>query len=454
MFRDILQENRRTLALASPIVAGHVGQMLIGLADTAMIGKVGMVPLAACAFANTLLMVPFVFGFGVVSAVSVRASIGHGADRPESSGRALRGGLWVAATIGVLVGALAFAILPFLAFFGQRPEVNDAAGTYLMLCALSVTPALIATSSKNFCEALSRPWPPFWILLGSVFLNVFLNWILIYGNLGAPAMGLEGAGWATLFSRIAGAAAMLCYPHISRRLSSTARGPLSPLALQGEIKALVALGLPVGTMHLAEVSGFAVGSLMMGWLSVEALAAHQIAITCIATTFMVPLGLSQAVSVRVGQARGGGRTERCSPIILGGLGIAVAVMSLAAVAFIFAGPVIAGFFTTDSVLIPLAARLLLIAGFFQIIDGLQIVSSGALRGFEDVKIPMLVGIAAYWVVALPFCYALAFSLGFGAPGVWIGFSVGLAVAATALLLRVRNRLRACRAPSAPGIVLP
>lgn len=442
MFRDVHKENRHTLALAAPMVAGHLGQMLIGLADTAMIGQVGVVPLAACAFANTLLMVPFVFGFGVISAVSVRASIGHGAGEAEASGRALRGGLWLALALGALVAALVAALLPRLEIFGQRAEINEAAGTYLMLCALSVTPALVATASKNFSEALSRPWPPFWILLGSVFLNIFLNWVLIYGNLGWPAMGLEGAGWATLISRLAGAAAMLVYPCISSRLASTARGSLSPLRLVGELRALVRLGLPVGTMHLAEVGGFAFGSLMMGWISVDALAAHQIALTCIATTFMIPLGLSQAVSVRVGQARGGGHTERCRPIVLGGLLSAVVVMSMAAAAFIFAGPAIVSCFTDEPALVPLAAHLLLIAGFFQILDGLQIVSSGALRGFEDVRVPMLIGIAAYWAVALPICYALAFHLGVGAPGVWIGFSAGLAVAAAALLLRLWFRLRA------------
>jgi MATE family multidrug resistance protein len=434
-------ENRKTIALALPIAAGHVGQMLMGWADTIMLGHVGMVPLAASAFANTVLMSPFVFGFGILSAVSVRASIAHGAGNEKHAGTALRAGCWLGAIVGLAVSALMLAISPFLSVFGQPAEVNEAGATYLILCALSVAPALVSTSAKNFSEALSRPWIPFWILIGAVCLNVFLNWILIYGNLGAPAMGLEGAGLATLLARIVGAVVMVSYPLWDSRLRKAALGRWFSPRLIREMRALVSLGLPVGTMHLAEVSGFAMGSIMLGWIGVAPLAAHQIAITCAATTFMFPLGLSQAVSVRVGQARGSDQKFRCRPIAVGALTLSTLVMAGFACIFIFAGAPIAGIFTKDAQLITLTAQLLMVAGFFQIFDGLQVVSSGALRGFEDVRVPMLIGISAYWVVALPVCYLAAFTFQLGAIGVWLGFSAGLAFASFALISRLVIKLR-------------
>jgi len=203
---------------------------------------------------------------------------------------------------------------------------------------------------------------------------------------------------------------------------------------------LLAIGLPSGGMHLAEVSGFAFGSLMMGWLGAGALAAHQIAITCAATTFMIPLGLSQAVSVRIGQARGAGEERRYLPIIFGAWGMTVLIMAMFAVAFLGARATIAAWFVANAAVSSLAAQLLLVAGFFQIFDGIQITSSGALRGFEDTRTPMLIGMLSYWIVALPISYLCAFKLGFGPPGIWFGFVAGLALVAAALVARLMLRI--------------
>ena len=308
-----LSENRRTLALASPIIAGFVGQMLMGWADTIMVGRVGVVPLAACAFANTMLAVPFVFGFAVLSSVSVRASLAFGGGRTRMPGEALRAGLVIGSILGICVVSAIHAALPLLPWLGQGPEINAACRNFLVLCAWSSVPVFVTTVTKNFCEALSRPWVPFWIMIAGVLLNVGLNWILIYGNLGVPAMGLDGAGWQPLLARIAVAAAIVVYMLLAPALKENLPADWLANGLFAEIRRLLAIGLPSGGMHLAEISGFAFGSLMMGWLGAEALAAHQIAITCAATTFMIPLGLSQAVSVRIGQARGAGEERKLPP---------------------------------------------------------------------------------------------------------------------------------------------
>ena len=434
--QELHRENRHTLALAFPIVAGLVGQMLMGLADTLMVGHVGTVPLAACGFANTLLSVPLVFGFGVLAGVSVNASHAFGAGKPHLAGESLRGGLAISLVMGLLVALTAHALLRSLPIFGQPAEVNSSAGNYLLLCAWSMPTVFATGSTKNFCEALARPWPPFWIMLGGVLMNVLLNWILIYGNLGAPAMGIDGAGLATLLSRIATMIAMFLYPALAESLRAAWPTDWTAPGLMPEVKRLLGIGIHSGGLSLCEVTGFSFGSLMMGWLGVTELAAHQIALTCAATTFMVPLGIGQAVSVRVGQARGAGRFGEIRAIVHGTLGMTLGIAMLFAAVYLTLGSWIAGWFTEDPAVRALTAQLLILAGVFQVFDGIQIASSGALRGFGDTKIPFLFGILAYWVVALPVSHLAAFHFGLGASGIWIGFVVGLGVAAVALATRL------------------
>ena len=357
------------------------------------------------------------------------------------AGEALRAGFVVGGVLGLCVVAAIHAALPFLPWLGQGPEITAACKNFLILCAWSAVPVFFTTAAKNFCEALSRPWVPFWIMIAGVSLNVGLNWIFIYGNLGAPAMGLDGAGVATLTARICVAAAIIAYVLLGSALKDSLPASWTATGLSTEIRRLLAIGLPSGGMHLAEVSGFSFGSLMMGWLGAGALAAHQIAITCAATTFMVPLGLSQAVSVRIGQARGAREKRRYLPIIFGALTMAILIMAIFAVLFMSAGATIAAWFVASASVTALAAQLLLVAGFFQIFDGVQITSAGALRGFEDTRGPMLIGILSYWLVALPISYFSAFRLGFGPSGIWFGFVMGLALAATALVARLFLRVK-------------
>lgn len=437
----MLSENRRTLSLAVPIISGHIGQMLMGLVDSMMLGHLGVVPLGASAFANTLLSVPLIFGFGVLSAVSVRASLSQGSRRPRDAGESVRGGFAVALLISAPMLIALHLVLPHIGVFGQPQPVNEAIGGYLIICGWSLVPVFLTCVSKNFCEALGRPWAPLWIMLAGVLLNALLAWILIFGKCGAPAMGLVGAATATLLARLAVMAAMLTYPAFSPQLRGAWPVDWLTPGIGASFRKILSIGLPAGGLHLCEVIGFAFGSLMMGWIGVTALAAHQIAISCAATTFMVPLGLSQAVCVRVGRARGAGKTDLLRPIIFGALGLAVTFMCVFVMIFMICGQWIATWFVADPAVVILTSQLLLIAGVFQIFDGIQVVSSGALRGFEDTRMPMLIGILSYWIVALPVSWFAGFVLGGGAQGVWLGFVVGLATAAAALLSRLLNVVR-------------
>src|SRR5262245_31216695 len=209
--RLLRREVRPTLALALPIMAGMVSQMLMGLADTIMVGHVGVVPLAAASFVNAVAHLPLVFGLGLLSSIAVLTSQAYGAKKPDEAGEILRHGLIVSVLMGLAAALSMFALHPFLGHLGQQPEVVAEAGDFLLLFGASLFPALVAHGCKQFAEALKHPWAPTFVMLGGVLLNVFLNWILIYGNWGAPAMGLKGAGWSTLTARTVMVLVLLVY---------------------------------------------------------------------------------------------------------------------------------------------------------------------------------------------------------------------------------------------------
>lgn len=422
-----------------PIMAGMVSHMLMGLADTIMVGQVGVVPLAAASFVNILLHPPVTFGLGLLSAVAVLTSQAFGAKNPQQGGEALRNGLVASILFGLLIAIGGHLLLSHLHRFGQKPEVISESGTYLLICGWSVIPALIAHAAKQFSEALNHAWAPNFILLAGVLLNIFLNWILIFGKLGAPALGLEGAGWATLIARIIVAIAMLIYLARNTDLRSFLPAHWFAGLHLSRLKQLVALGGPVGLQHLLEVSAFAFAALMMGWISAEALAAHQIAITSAATTFMFMVGLGMAVCIRVGHAYGARKFRRTRRIGFVGLVLAAAGMSVFGLMFMTLRYPLAKSFIADPEVIRLAAQFFIVAALFQIADGVQVTAMSALRGLSDVKIPAMVAILAYWIISIPLAYILAFRLNYGPIGIWIALALGLAIAATILTWRFHHR---------------
>ena len=438
--RTTLRELRPTLRLAAPITAGQVGQMLLGVADTVMVGHVGTLALAACSFANNVLMVFAIAGFGVLTAVSVRVSHAHGAGATDAMARAFHAGIGLSVIGGVICAAAMHLIYPVFHHLGQAPGVVEEARAYTLIVAWSLLPAWLTASARNYLESQSRPWPAFWIIFGGVVLNVVLNWILIYGNLGAPAMGLEGAGWATLISRAVSIGGLIWFV-LAGRSAPSVRWK-ADLDWWREQWALLRLGVPTGLQLLSEVGAFSAAALLIGHLGAIPLAAHQIAITCAATTFMFPLGISMAATVRIGQALGSGRAELLRPIGAGAWLIGSMVMTAFTVVLFTSGHLIARAFVSDPAVIAIAAQLLIIAGIFQLVDGVQVVGSGLLRGLRDTKVPMWINIVAYWVIALPLGGWLTFSRGDGAAGMWSGLAWGIAFASVFLVLRFMAKTRA------------
>jgi len=433
------REVRPTLALALPIMAGMVGQTVMGLTDTIMVGRVGVVPLAAAAFVIAIAHLPLVFGLGLLSSIAVLTSQAFGARRPREAGEVLRHGLVVSAAMGLLAALSMIALAPFLNRLGQPPEVVAAAGTFLLLFGLSLLPALVGHGCKQFSEALKHPWPPTLILLGGVLINLLLNWLLIYGHWGLPAMGLEGAGWATLIARTLMALVMLGFvlgaPALRAFQPVRWRSPLS----RERFRQLLNLGWPVAIQHFFEVSAFVFAAIMMGWISADAIAAHQIALSCAAFTFMCALGIGTAVCIRVGHAYGAAQYTRMRRIGFGGVSLAAGIMGSFGIVLLLAREPIAGWFIGSPAVVSLTAQLLIVAAVFQMADGIQIVSISALRGLGDVRVPALIAVLAYWVFAVPVGAALAFPGHYGAVGIWIGLAGGLGAAALGLAWRFHTQ---------------
>jgi MATE family multidrug resistance protein len=435
---SLLLESRSTLKLALPLMIGQLSQMLLGVADTIMVGRLGVTEMAALTFANTLFHVPFVFGIGLLTSVSVFTSNASGAgDAPGARG-SCRHGLYLSLALGLLMFALAWWTSENLGIFGQPPEVVARSQTFFRILMASCIPALASIALKNHADALNRPWPPFWIFLGGVALNVLLNWIMIFGKFGCPALGLEGAAWATLISRTAILIAIFIWLHLAPGLRDWIPHRWLRKPDPTDLKRLLHIGLPASLQMLCEVAAFSSAGLLMGHFGPTALAAHQIAITCAATSFMIPLGLSMALTVRIGEAHGAGEIHRLRPILISGWILSAGFALAAASFFLLLGKPLAAFFIDAPHVITLTATLLVIVGIFQIFDSIQIASASMLRGLHDARIPALMGFVAYWLIGLPVAYFLAFHTPLAAAGVWWGLAAGLTVACITLGPRLWN----------------
>ena len=438
---SIFKESKTTFILATPIIAGQVSQMLLGLADTLMIGRVGTVELAAAAFANVLFHIPFFIAIGLTAAVSIQIAHAHGKAEHRAAADTLRHGVLLSVLAGIALSICLLGLLPFLALFQQPEEVTAITPEYLRWLAFSLIPMVPALAIKSFAEAKNHPWPVFWIFLGGVALNIVLNYILIFGNWGFPPMGLAGAGIATFIARCITLLLLAVYLKRSRTLRESLPDKWLRALRRAEIFLLAKIGSPIAGQLLLEFGAFAMAALLVGQFGSVALAAHQIALTCAASTFMLPLGLSMALTIRVGHVYGSGARERCRSIIAGAHIAAFLIMSSCALAYIVAGDSIASLFIEDPAVIALTATMLVVTAFFQIFDGAQIISMGALRGMRDVNWPTVTAFFSFWIVGIPFGAWLAFGAGVGAIGLWIGLAAALAFAAATLSVRLTMLLR-------------
>ena len=288
---------------------------------------------------------------------------------------------------------------------------------------------------RQFLEGLSIPNPPMIIAISANLLNAFLNWIFIYGNFGFPAMGLSGAGIATTTTRWVMAAVLMIFTLKYVRVKIyEPKFKIKPVD-NNLVKKLINIGLPSGFQYLLEVGAFAFGAIMVGWIGAKPLAAHQIAISLASATYMVILGIASAGTIRVGDAVGKKSIRQIRLAGFSAIGLASAVMLTFAVIFFLFRNIFPTFYTNNVEVIEIASVLLIVAGLFQLFDGLQATGIGILRGLTDVKIPLLISILSYWVVAIPISYLLGFVFNFGAAGIWVGLLLGLALLGITMLFR-------------------
>jgi multidrug resistance protein, MATE family len=424
-----------TFLLAYPVMLSQLGHIMVGVVDTAMVGDIGTIPQAAVALSNSLYTLVLVFGLGVSYGVTPLVAASDSIDKTAEKAALLKHSIIINTVLGILLFAVLFAVSPVLNLFDQKQEVVDLAIPFLNVMMLGMIPLCIFSGLKQFTEGLSYTRVAMVITILSNLLNILLNYLMIYGHWGFPEMGLMGSCWASFISRVAMAIAMFLYVYYNRHFREFWKG-FSFRNISKELsRKILAIGVPSGLQWVFEVGAFAFAVVMIGWISPKAQAAHQVALCLAATTYMMASGLSAAASVRVGNAcgmqdRDGVRKAGFSAFVM-----VVLFMGVMALTFILFRNFLPSLFNKETEVIGIASSLLVIAAFFQLSDGVQVVGLGALRGIKDVRIPTLITLVAYWMIGLPLSYVFAFRLQLGVQGIWYGLLLGLTVAAVLLFLR-------------------
>lgn len=454
MPQTISSELRGLLTVAAPLVLAQLAQNGMSFIDTVMVGRLGAVPLAGLALGAVAFSFVYLLTMALVMAVSPVVAQAVGAGEHKHAAKVARHGLLMAGGLSVPVAFLVMNLVPVLGLTGQEPAVLAGAGEYLRAVAFGLPGALLFVALRGFLEGNGQTRPIMFIAGTGVLFNAGLNEVLIFGRLGLPALGLTGAGVATsiTYTLMAAAAALVIssgYGHLK-----VFRGWRVDTRL---LRELLALGWPISLTLGFEVGLFAATALIIGTFGGEPLAGHQIAMQMTSMSFMVPLGVSIATGVRVGQAAG--RRDPVGVRRAGWMGVVVAAafMLLTACLYILAPRLVTAIFidVTDPAnlaVVGYAATFLTMAGAFQLFDGVQVAAVGALRGLKDTRVPMLMTLLSYWVVGLSTGVLCAFGLGLGPRGMWFGLIAGLACAAVLLTLRFRALTSGAPEVSAPARV--
>jgi len=422
-------------ALGLPLVGAQLAQMAMGFVDTVMTAKLGAVPLAAVALGNSLWNPLFLFSLGVLLSLTATASPLVGAGRLEDLPGWLYQTLWLSLGLGLLAVVLLNHAELVLSWMVPDTQVVAQAQGYLSYLSLGAPAFFAYLSFRCLCESLGRTRPILLTTLVGLVVNIFSNYAFIFGHFGLPAMGARGCGLATAITFWVMLLILASYTLKQRRLKHLINRHTQYLPQLAKIWQLLILGLPIGVSIFLESGLFAATTLLLGGFGPVVLAGHQIAMNVAALTFMVPLGLSQALTVRVGRAAGQG--NRLVTRHRGVVGIVMAGFAMAVLALLIVlgrGNIVA-FYTDDVAVQQVALGLLLVAALFQVSDGLQIGAAGALRGLRDTRFAMMLGLLGYWGVAAPLAYFSTQAWGFGPVGAWYGLAIGVSIAAVGLIIR-------------------
>jgi MATE family multidrug resistance protein len=421
-------EIRENLRLAGPIALGQLGMMAMGIVDTALVGRVSENELAGVALGNNLVFALAMPAMGVFLAIEPIASQALGAGDRKQAHASFRAGVALAAALSLPVAILAVASLALLPLLKVDAQAIPGAHRYVLSRLPSLLPYFVFLAAKTYQQAAQRPRAAVEAVIVANVVHAAVGYVAVFGKFGLPALGGVGAGVATSASSLL----MMTWVLVRGRQKETERGSARAIAPK-----LLRIGIPIGLQLAAEVGIFSLVALLMGRLGGRAIAAHQIAIGLASVSFMGALGIAQATSVRVGTFSGGGDrpgAERAGWI---GIALGVSVMGISAIVFGTMPRLLARAFTDKEEVVAAAAALIQIAAFFQLADGAQVVSAGALRGAADTRFPLVANVLVHWGVGLPLAWFCGFTLGWGARGLWVGLTAGLFLIAISLVARYR-----------------
>jgi multidrug resistance protein, MATE family len=431
---------RETLALGLPLAGSSLAQMALHVTDVVMVGWYGVVPLAAVVLGASSFFIVYVLGSGFAKAVlpMVAAALAQGDETQVR--RDTRMGLWLSIAFGIVVFPVFWWSGPILLALGQRPEVSAIAQEYLRLIGFGMVPALCVTVLQSYLSALGRTQVVLVVTLAAVGLNIAVNWLLIFGNWGFPELGAQGAAVATVSTQVMSLVILGLYAGF---LPSLRRFHLWQRFWRPDWQAMRQvwrLGVPIGLTGLAEGGLFHASALMMGWIGTVELAAHGIALEIAALTFMLHVGLSMSATIRVARFHGKGDRSglRLASKVAVAMSLGVALASI--ILFLSVPEAIIALFVDmakpeSAAIVAYGAVLLMLAALFQLADGMQVMALGLLRGVQDTRVPMVLATVSYWLVGIPCSYVLAFPMGLGGVGLWLGLVLGLVCASASLMWR-------------------
>lgn len=448
-FREYLPYYKRNLRVALPVMLTQLGASLVGFFDSIMVGHYATVDLAAVSFANALFFMAMAFAMGALMAITPLVGVCMGEMNVQQENQSairnkiailFQNGMLFTVLLSALMLLLLGACIPFLDHFGQDPAVIEVARPYYILIVISLVPFLFFSFFKQFLEGLGNTMVAMVITLVMNGLNILLNWVFIYGNWGVEPMGATGAGLGSLISRIGMPLCFWAVMAFHKEWKQYLRMTWERFSWQ-RIHELARIGFPIGAQTFLETFTFAASFVIIGWISKEALAAHQVANQIADMTFMIALGIGSATTIRVSHQLGAGNLKAVRMASNASIHLVLVMNTIGAALIISLRNYIPMLFTEDTEVIAIASQLIVLAGLFQYADGLQAVGAAMLRGITDVKVPMMIAFVSYILIGLSVGLVCAFPLGMGASGIWIGFIFALAIAAICFHIRFNRKLR-------------
>jgi MATE family multidrug resistance protein len=444
---DLRREFRPMLRLAAPLAVAELGWMFMGIVDTMMAGPLGPAAVGTGSLGSMIFFPTATAGTGMLFGMDTLVAQAFGANDREDTRRTLVNGVWLGTALAPLVALTLWATVPVMRAVGVNPRVMAMLGPFIGNLIWGVWPLLMYAALRRYLQAMNIVKPVTFALISANIVNAGGNWVLMYGHWGVPSLGVAGSALSTSLSRAYLAGVLAVVVIWNERRSGNLLFHISWRPDLARIRRLIQLGLPAAGQILFEGAVFAVVTVMVARLDEASLAAHGIAVNVISTTYMVPLGISSAAAVRVGQAYGRRDIHGAAAAGWTALLLSALFMGAAGVLLAIVPQFIVRLYIGNAAVIAVGALLLRIAAVFELFDGFQVVTGGALRGLGDTRTPMLAHLAGYWAVGMPVAYTLCFPLGWGAAGIWVGLSAALVLIGAALVIFWKRAIRTAAPPS-------